>query len=124
MKIKGRTFLSGQRFRVAFPESACLVPLALTDRDFKITMKAGAHQTLILAPLGLTLEQVAGAVALVKDKSTRGEMLGYRARCTACKVESKRYRVRSPRLESWANAHRCGRDMVDAPAAALKKKRK
>jgi hypothetical protein len=122
-KIEGKTFLSGQRFRIAFPKCGTLMPLALTDSEFKIAFRSGAGQTLTLQPEGLTLEMVAGAVELVKDKSTRGETIGYYAACTACHAESKRQKVQSPRLESWANAHRCGRDMVLAPDARKKGKK-
>lgn len=124
MEIEKRTFLCGQRFRIVFPKAAVMVPLALTERDFKLGLRARGN-TLIVHPEGVTLEVIAGAVELVKDKSTRGETLGYRAQCTACHAESKRMKIRSPRLESWANAHRCNREMVlapDARKAARKKK--
>jgi hypothetical protein len=123
MSMESRTFLSGQRFRIAFPKMGTIVPLALTERDFKIMFRAGGHQTLTLAPEGLTLVMVAGAVELIRDRGPKGEHLGYHATCTACHAESKRQKVRSPRLESWANAHRCGREMVLAPDARKERRK-
>jgi hypothetical protein len=123
MIIEGKTFLSGQRFRIGFPKMGTIIPLALTDRDFNIRFRAGQHQTLTLAPEGLTLEIVAGAVELIREKDKKGAILGYTAVCTSCHAESKRQKVQSPRLETWANAHRCNREMVDAPDARKSRKK-